>query len=167
MMKGPNALSNQRDVVSRWRLYESVLCSDLTKAYFSMKTGEVELHLRRVVWRYGKVDEEWRHFGYATVSFGDKPAGVYLDIVINKATDMFQSVDPAAAAKIKNDRYVDDIATGGSPNEVEKMAGKCQDNENKFKTDGTIATILSKGSLHLEAVVTSGEQDAEVMNIRQ
>ena len=98
------------------------------------------------------------------MSFGDKPAGVYLDIVINKATDMFQSVDPAAAAKIKNDRYVDDIATGGSPNEVEKMEGKCQDNENKFKTDGTIATILSKGSLHLKAVVTSGEQDAEVLN---
>ena len=93
MMKGPNALSDQRDVVSRWRTYESALSSDLTKAYFAMKTGELELHVRRVVWRYGKTNEDWKHFGYATVSFGDKPAGVYLEIVINKAADRFQKID--------------------------------------------------------------------------
>ena len=69
MMKGPNALSDQRDVVSRWRTYESALSTDLTKAYFSMETGEVGPHTRRVVWRYGKLDEHWRHFGYTTVSF--------------------------------------------------------------------------------------------------
>ena len=64
-----------------------------------MKTGEVELHTRRVVWRYGRSDENWRHFGYATVSFGDKPAGVYLDIVINQAADPFHFIDPEAAEK--------------------------------------------------------------------
>ena len=71
MRKGPNSLSDQRDVVSRWRTYESALSTDLTKAYFAMKTGELELHTRRVVWRYGKTEDDWRHFGYATVSFGD------------------------------------------------------------------------------------------------
>ena len=154
MMKGPNALSDQRGVVSCWMLYESGLCLDLTKAYFSMKTGEVELHLRRVVWRYGKVDEEWRHFVYETVSFGDKPAGVYLDIVINQAADRFHSIDPEAAEKIKNDRYVDDIATGGSPSQVKRMAGKRQSSQNKFQTNGTLPAILSEGALYLKAVVT-------------
>ena len=77
-----------------------------------MKTGELELHTRRVVWRYGKTEEGWRHFGYATVSFGDKPARVYLEIFIRQAADMFQRIDPEAAKKIKNDRYDDDIATG-------------------------------------------------------
>ena len=100
LMKGPNALSDQRDVVSRWRTYESALSTDLTKAYFAMKTGELELHVRRVVWRYGKTQEDWKHFGYATVSFGDKPAGVFLEIVINQAADKFQKIDPQAANKM-------------------------------------------------------------------
>ena len=163
-MKGPNALSDQRDVVSRWRTYESALSTDLTKAYFAMKTGELELHVRRVVWRYGKTQEDWKHFGYATVSFGDKPAGVFLEIVINQAADKFQKIDPQAANKIKNDRYVDDITTGGTPSEVDKMAGKRSNTENKFKTDGTLPAILSKGNLNLKAVVTSGETDREVLD---
>ena len=44
-MKGPNILSNQFEVVSRWRGYEKALCSDFTKAYYSMQTGELEMHV--------------------------------------------------------------------------------------------------------------------------
>ena len=128
-----------------------------------MKTGELELHTRRVVWRYGKTDEDWRHFGYATVSFGDKPAGVYLEIVIQQAAEKFRSIDPQTANKIINDRYVDDITTGGSPSEVNKMAGKPISSKDKFKTDGTLPTILSKGSLNLKAIVTSGEENKEIL----
>ena len=84
LMKGPNILTNQFEVLTRWRNYEKALCSDLTKAYYSMKTGELEKHVRRVVWRFGNTDQKWRYFGYKTVSYGDKPAGVYLDIVIHK-----------------------------------------------------------------------------------
>ena len=57
-----------------------------------MKTGELEMHVRRVVWRYGKTGEKWRIFGYRTVSFGDKPVGSFLDIVINKLADMFKEI---------------------------------------------------------------------------
>ena len=164
MMKGPNALSDQRDVVSRWRSYESALCSDITKAYFSIETGELEKHLRRVVWRFGNADEDWRYFGYNTISFGDKPAGVFLDIVINKAAEKFEAIDPLAAKKIKTDRYVDDFPTGGSPSEVKKMAGERTDPNDKFKTDGTLARLFSDANLNLKAVVTSGEDDPEIIN---
>ena len=164
LMKGPNALSDQRDVVSRFRSYESSLSTDFTKAYFTMRTGELELHVRRVVWRYGKSDEEWRHFGYNTVSFGDKPAGVFLNIVINQAAEKFKEIDPLVAQKIINYRYVDDIATGGSPEEVRKMAGERVDPNNKFETNGTLSRILSNGSLKLKAVLTSGEEDPDVIN---
>ena len=40
----------------------------------------------------------------AAVSFGDKPADMYLEIVINQAADKFALIDLAAANKIKNDR---------------------------------------------------------------
>ena len=159
LMKGPNSLSDQRDVISRWRCYEVALSSDLTKAYFAMKTGELEMHVRRVVWRYGKTDEKWRIFGYTTVSFGDKPAGAFLDIVINKVASKFKDIDPRTARKIIDDRYVDDIVTGGSPDEVQKMMGSCVSSDNKFETNGTLSQILSNGSLKLKAIVSSGEED--------
>ena len=54
LVKGPNILSNQPEVLASFRNYEYGLCSDLTKAYHSLKTGELETHVRRVVWRYGK-----------------------------------------------------------------------------------------------------------------
>ena len=121
LMKGPNVLTNQFEVLSRWRNYEEALCSDLTKAYYSMRTGELEMHIRRVVWRFGKKGDKWRHFGYRTVSFGDKPAGVYLDIVVTRTADLSSDIDPIAAEKIKTDRYVDDLATGGTPEEIAKI----------------------------------------------
>ena len=159
MMKGPNALSDQRAVVSQWRCYEYALSTDVTKAYYAMRTGEVEMHIRRVTWRYGKKGAKWRHFGFRTVSFGDKPAGVFLDIVLRKTATTFAHIDPSVAEKLNKDRYVDDIATGGSAEEVKQMAGNCVGGISKFETDGTLSQILAQGSLRLKAVVTSGEQD--------
>ena len=49
LMKGPNILTNQFEVIARWRNYEEALCSDLTTAYYSMKTGELDMHIRIVV----------------------------------------------------------------------------------------------------------------------
>ena len=165
LMKGPNPLSDQRDVVSRWRCYEVGLSTDLTKAYFSMKTGELEMHVRRVPWRYCKLGEKWRIFGYRTVNFGDKPAGVYLDIVLKRVADQFEAIDGVAAQKIINDRYVDDLATGGSDSEVQRMIGDDgSSSENKFETNGTLSQILSNGSLKLKAIVSSGETDIEKIN---
>ena len=138
LMKGPNSLSDQRAVVSQWRCYERGLSSDVTKAYYSMKTGELEMHIRRVVWRYCKTDHDWRHFAFQTVSFGDKPAGVYLDVVLNKTAVKFAHIDPPTAIKIVRDRYVDDLATGGSPSEVKKMAGNSVNDGDQFQTDGTL-----------------------------
>ena len=66
-----------------------------------MQTRELEMHVRRVVWRYGKTDNEWKHFAYKTVTFGDNPAGVFLDIVINKTAEKFKDIDLQAAIKIK------------------------------------------------------------------
>ena len=163
-MKGPNILSNQFEVLTRWRSYDTAMNADLTKAYYSMKTGELEKHVRRVVWRFGDTSKEWRYFAFQTVSFGDKPAGVYLDIVINKTADHFRKIDPEAALKIKNDRYVDDLLTGGSPELVNRLRGGNTNPSDKFETDGTVAEMLQNGNLKLKAVVTSGEEDPEKIN---
>ena len=38
LMKGHDALSDQWDVLARWCMYEMALCSDVTTAYYSLKT---------------------------------------------------------------------------------------------------------------------------------
>ena len=164
LMKSPNSVVYQREVMSRYRCYKQGLSSDITKAYFTMRTGELEMHVRRVVWRYGDSSAKWRHFGYRTVSFGYKPAGTFLDIVINKTAHRSDDIDQQASLKIINDRYVDDIATGGSAQEVQVMSGECVNPHDKFETNGTLSQILSKGTLKLKAIVTSEEKDTEKIN---
>ena len=76
-MKGHDALSDQWDVLTRSRMYEKTLCSNLTKAYYSLKTAEVEKHVRRVCWRYGDPNKKWSIFGFNTVSdSGEVPSKV-------------------------------------------------------------------------------------------
>ena len=87
-----------------------------------------------------------------------------MDIVIKMVTDMFKDFDPQAAIKIANDRYVDDIATGGSDEEVTRMAGICSSSTHEFETNGTLSLILSNGSLKFKAIVTSGETDIDKIN---
>ena len=156
LMKGHDTLSDQWAVLNKWRSYEVALCSDVTKAYYSLRTGELEKNVRRVVWRYGDTSKDWKIFGFQTVSFGDRPAAAFLEIAIRRTAQCHTSIDPLAAERICNDRYVDDLATGGSPAEVSRFKGKeitdCQ-------FDGTIPTILAKGSLRLKVMVSSGETD--------
>ena len=115
LMKGHDSLSDQWNVIMKWRSYEMALCTDVTKAYYSMRTGEVEKYVRMVVWRDGDQSQPWRTFGFLTVSFGDRPAASFLEIAIRRTAEMNQAIDPVASARIRDDRYVDDISTVGTP----------------------------------------------------
>ena len=86
-MKGLNTLSNQWEILYIWRNYEVCMRSNITKAYYSLRTGKIEKkHVRSVVWRYGCQGAPWKAFGVRTVSFGDCPAAVLLEIALKKTT---------------------------------------------------------------------------------
>ena len=51
MREGPNALSSLLEVLIGFRMCEVGLVYDMSKAYQAIKTGEVEKHVRRLVWR--------------------------------------------------------------------------------------------------------------------
>ena len=156
LMKGHDSLSDQWNVLMKWRTYETALCSDLTKAYYSIKTGEVEKFVRMVVWRDGDKNKPWRTYGFRTVSFGDRPAAAFLEIAIRRTVEMNKAIDPVAASRLRDDRYVDDISTGGTADEVARFKG----NESvTLQCDGTMPKILAQGSLFLKVMVTSGETD--------
>ena len=161
LMKGPNSLSDQWSVITQWRSYEVALVSDITKAYHTMRTGEREKHVRRVVWRYGDQRSCWRTFGFTVVNFGDRCASGFLEIAIKKTAEANKEIDPMAAERIQKDRFVDDFASGGTPNEVARFVGE---EDVDLQCNGTFPTILAKGGLRLKAIVTSGETDSEKLD---
>ena len=79
---------------------KKLLCSDAIKAYYVIKTGELEKHVRGVCEGYGKSSSHWRTYEFNTVSFGDRLAAFFLENTIRRTAD----IDMLAATRFKNDR---------------------------------------------------------------
>ena len=161
MNEGPNALSSLLEVLISFRMNEVALVYDLTKAYQSIYTGDIEKNVRRIVWRWGKTDEPWEIYGYEVVTFGDQVAGLVLELVKGLAAELGQSIDTEACQQIKNKTYVDDGAGGGSRQQVDRFRGKMVNG----KYTGTISQILQLVGLNLKVMVASGDSDREALEI--
>ena len=113
--KGPKALSNLLHVIMRFRSKPFALVADLTKAYWTIKTSEADLHLRRFLWwrheDFDDPDAPLRTFGMCRMTFGDRPAQYYLELskeeISNYARDVLK--EEQLAAKIISSSYVDDV----------------------------------------------------------
>ena len=157
LAKGPNMLSDPYKIMIRFRTYLKGLNSDVTKAYYQMFTGLLEKHVRRVVWRYGVKGDQWKIFGYLCVSFGDTPAAALLEVCFRLVIVMFGFIDQLAARRLLSDRFVDDITSGGTIEQVERFKG-VEDKETLACT-GTMPQIFGKANLKLKAIAVSGEPD--------
>lgn len=149
LLRGPNALNSLWEVQLRFRSYIVALVCDLTKMYQSIKTTELERFLRLVVWRDMKSNEKPKTYTTETMMFGDKPAAAISAIALKETAELYKYIDEEAATKIKEDMYVDDIATGDSS--VEKVE----------RLKENITTILGKANFHVKFFVTSGDQVQE------
>ena len=161
LIRGPNSLNSMLDISLRFRCHDEGMVFDLTKAYNRLKTGPVEKHLRRFIWRFSS-DDDWIDFALDSVAFGDIPAANFLEIGRNKTADAGAHIDAVAARKLKEDSYVDDGVTGGSAEEVKRMKGERLANGS---FTGTIPQILALGDLLLKVIVSSGETNEEVKNL--
>ena len=155
--KGPLSLQPMIEVFIRFRGYEVACHYDIRKMYHSVFTTEDEKYLRLLVWRLSEGD--WRYFGYAVVAMGDRPAACILELVKDVAAKEGEEIDEATATKIKEDTYVDDGCTGGSEEEVQRMIGEVQEEDDgSLKYSGTVQQILSRVSFKIKMMVRSGEQ---------
>ena len=161
MQVGPNALSSLIEVLVGFRMYEVALVYDMTKAYQSIATGEVEKHVRRILWRWGDTTASWQVLAYAVVTFGDQIAGLILELVKTMAAEMGKEIDAEASHQIARKTYVDDGAGGGSREQVERFRGKLVDGY----YDGTLARILALVGLKLKVMVASGDTDQEKLDL--
>ena len=157
LAKGPNMLSDPYKIMIRLRTYLRGLNSDVTKAYYQMLTSLLEKHVRRIVWRNGVKGARWRIFGYLCVSFGDTPAAALLEVCFRIVISKFGSIDLVAAHRLLNDRFVDDITTGGDVEQVTRFKGV--EDPVSLSCDGTMPQILGQANLLLKAIAISGEPD--------
>ena len=155
MWPGPNALADLLDCLLFWRSVEVALMLDLQKAYQSVHTSTTDLHLRRFLFRTSP-QLEWRTFGYTRANFGDVAAGLILEVAKRRVADIGRDIDPQAAEQLETKTYVDDAIMGGSAEEVARMRGDRQ----KEGYSGTVARILSMGSMKVKFMAVSGSDDA-------
>ena len=159
LISGPNCLNDMWEMLVRFRHHECGLIGDITKAYYQMKTGQLEKHLRRVLWRFGMVGEPWKMYAFVVVSMGDNPAANFMELTKKKTDDRGQHIDQVATRKAKNESFVDDLSTGGSKEECLRFKGR--EDPHTLECDGTIPQILEAGGFKLKAMAMSGEEDGE------
>ena len=161
LVRGPNNLNSMVDISLRFRCHQQGMVFDLTKAYNMLRTGPLEKHLRRFVWRFFPQDD-WIDFALDSVAFGDLPAANCLEIGRNKTAEAGSNIDEVAARRLISDSYVDDGVTSGTVEEVKRMKGERLD-DGTFT--GTVPRILKLGDLKLKVIVSTGEADEEVKGL--
>jgi hypothetical protein len=158
LAKGPMVLNDIWARLFRFRAYTKGLVGDLSKAYYSMKTGELEKHVQRIVWRWGRKDKDWRVFNFVTVSLGDRLAATLLTISIKKCIRMFAVFDLEGAMRMEQDNYVKIDVTGGSTALMKRMKGKKQEDYTC-----TANKILGSGGFKVKAMVASCEENGQAL----
>ena len=113
--KGPNSISNLLHVMLRFRSKPFVVIADLSKAYNSIKTSELDAHLRRFLWYRAEdlsnPDAKLRVFVLDRMHFGDTPSGYYLESAKEEISNYAHQKlkEPVLAEKLIGESYVDDI----------------------------------------------------------
>ena len=154
MWPGPNALCDLFNCLLFWRAVEVALMTDLKKAYQSIHTGPMELHLRRFLFRE-EPSHPWLDYAFTRATFGDIAAGLILEIAKRKVAELGREVDPVAAQQLQDFCYVDDSILGGSQADAERMRGQ----RVKGEYTGTIPRILSYGAMQVKFMAISGSKD--------
>ena len=97
IQEGPHALASLLEVLIGFQMNEVALAYNMTKAYQSISTGQVERHVRRIIWRWGESDAPWQVFAYNVVTFGDRIAGLILELVKSLAASLGEYLDSEAS----------------------------------------------------------------------
>ena len=143
-------------IMLRFRNRKYAISTDVTKAYHGLRTGPVEMHLRRVVHRK-KSETEWKTYGFLCVSFGDVAAQAILEVCLQKVAKENKSIDWVAALIIELDRFVDDLPSGSDEWAViMRLRGEILAN---WQTTGTLSQMFAKGGFLLKVVAATGDED--------
>ena len=142
--KGPDMINNLLGILFRFRENPVALVGDIQKMYHSVKTGTLDQHTHRFVWRDMDINREADTYILTTVSFGDKPAGAIATQALRKTAIMGSKSYPSAAETVLKNSYVDDIIDS------------TETNESAQKLSGDIDKLLKPGAFHIKQWQISG-----------
>ena len=159
LLKGPNILNCMFEILARWRTWPEAFVGDIKKMYHNVATGELEGHVRRLLWREYRTDKAPDVYVFRTVTFGDRPAGCIVMTALRRTAEMFESIDAAAANVIIRDSYMDDVVSGA------------QSREQATAMINHIQEITSKGGFQFKKFTTSwmetdDDHEESVLGIR-
>ena len=154
---GPNSLNPMMDVMLRYRCRLVGIQFDLAKAYNTLRTGPVERHLRRFLWRFDP-SEPWQDYALDRLHFGDASAATQLEVGKDLVAEMGKEIDAEAAQRIHDDLYVDDGLTGGDAKQVARFVGQKQEDGSY---NGTFSEIFKLGNFKIKAFSISGQKKSE------
>ena len=87
------------------------------------------------------------------MAFGDRLAATALECSKQEVADQGKMIDEVAAVRIREEMYVDDGASGGTLEEIQRFVGE-KDGKNKY--NGTIQQIFEIGGFVVKDFVWSG-----------
>ena len=172
--KGPNSLKPLLSCIVYFRSSKRVIVWDLSKCYQRMFTPGAhtkhlhsrERHCRRIIWRFGNKDVEFKIYGFNVVTYGDRPASTILEVVKRIMVELGIEVDEETAELMGKASYVDDCMIGFEEAEkTRKFLGdiiKSQDGK-KFSYTGTIAQILKLVGFEAKCMIVDHETDEDVI----
>ena len=77
----PDATHPLQQSLAHWRTQRHEVMTDLARTYNTVLTGPEELHMQRLVWRWGRLEDEWQTYGLTKMRNGDGAKLCSLQIV--------------------------------------------------------------------------------------
>ena len=146
--KGPDLLNSLLGILIRFRENEIAFIGDIKKMYHTVRTGVIEQHTHRFLWRDMDVTREPDTYVIQTVSFGDKPSGTIATVALRKTAEMDKENYPQASEFLINNTYMDDII-----NSVDNV-------ETAKKLTNEMETILSNRNFKIKEWIYSHDKIA-------
>ena len=148
LMKGPNVLTSLLEVLMKWRLFPVAFLGDISKMYHNVQTGQMEAHVRRLLWRECDHGRPPDIYCFERVTFGDRPAGCIVVSALRATAEMFSHLSAKASNVLIHDSYMDDTLSGDNTAEEAKELAM------------DIQTIAMEGGFKYKKFVFSGEYEA-------
>ena len=112
LLEGPNILPELVHILIRFRCQRVALCGDIQSMFLQIKLSPEEQSCHRFLWRNMEIDKPPVKCCMTRVTFGVKSSPFVSESTIRTHVERHENQFPVAAAEVKDNMYVDDLATG-------------------------------------------------------
>ena len=131
--KGPKIMNSLLGILLRWREYPGVLLADISKMFYSIALTKEDQHLHRFLWK-STPDAQTVQYMMTALSMGDMSSPCIAMTALALSGENAREEEPEVCRILKDDSYVDDIASSTLQNPVE-LARKV---DNVLKSHGFV-----------------------------